>query len=120
MLQSRLSGLQPKVVELKVAIDEINQRGEKEERQNEELLRQTAEKLEQEKKAKEKAEEEQRKRIKEKEEQTAANTAASVPTTQSSKIAESASGKPPSDGTSIAKGGAVAKATGANNCKSWP
>ena len=61
------------MVDLKATIEEINQRGEKEARQNEELLRQTAEKLkEQERQAKEKeiekekGEEEERKREREK------------------------------------------------------
>ena len=47
-------------------IEDINERGEREARQNEELLRQTAEKLEQERKAKEKEEEDERKREMEK------------------------------------------------------
>ena len=72
-LQAKLSGYLPKVVDLKATIEEINQRGEKEARQNEELLRQTAEKLkEQERQAKEKEvekekeEEEETKREREK------------------------------------------------------
>ena len=61
-LQAKLSGYLPKVVDLKATIEEINQRGEREKKQSEELLRQTAEKLkEQERKDKEREEEEKKK-----------------------------------------------------------
>ena len=81
-LQAKLSGFLPKLVDFKAVIEEINQRGEREAKQREELLRQTAEKLEQEKKAKEKEEEEKQKRDEGKV-ATATTTAASktTPTT---------------------------------------
>ena len=110
-LQAQLSGYLPKVVDLKATIEEINQRGEKEARQNEELLRQTAEKLkEQERQAKEKEKEIEKEKEEERKREREKKAAATVE-------GGSAKGSDDGGGGDKGKATAVSEGTKATDCK---
>ena len=95
------------MVDLKATIDEVNLRGEMEARKNEELLRQTAEKLEEERKAKEEGE-----RKREQEKAAAADKDKPATTADGSKTADSAAPTKPSS-----QDGGKGKEDKATECK---